>query len=134
MPTIPAFEYCNGCTPGNYQRNTICVASGPEQKARMYYAGMKPGEEGIPDRFEGALSQQEWSWNAPGMDEANRTLTKAEDAAKILIGPDRIPLPAYFNAYECSQGLYGWNNSGLCPPASVDGTVSDAGTEAQNAA
>jgi hypothetical protein len=134
MPTIPAFEYCNSCTPGNYQVNVICVAAGPEQKARMYYAGMKPGEEGVPDRFEGALSQQEWNWNAPGMTEQNTVMTATENNNKILIGPDRIPLPQYHAANECAQSLQGWNNSGLCVPAAVDGTINDAGIAALNAA
>lgn len=129
MPTIPAFTHCNPCTPGNYQRNVICVASGPEQKARMYYDGKKPGEEGVRDRDEALQSVQEWSWNAPGMEEKLETLTRQQDAAKILIGPDRVPLPTYYAQNKCNQSLQSWNNSGKCVPQSLNGTISDAGNQ-----
>lgn len=129
MPTIPAFNHCNSCTPGNYQRAVICVAGGPEQKARMYYDGNRPGEENVPDAIESLLSDLEWSWDAPGMTEKLETISQQQEAAKILIGPDRVPLPTYYAQNKCNQSLRSWNNSGVCIPQALDGTISDAGNQ-----
>lgn len=133
MPATEKFEYCSSCTPGNFQQNTICVAEGPNQMLRMYYAPYIP-PEWVRDRDEGGLSIPEYQYNIAGMEEEFTTQTNTENANKILVGPDRIPLPDYVAANECNQSLYGWNDSGLCVPDALDGTIDDSGTEALNAA